>query len=457
VQHLYFLKGNQQGLRHQQFSTEELLPHIGQHLDLGKTQFDGVRALGSFWELDRIMVDGIKLNSDGWICSIRGSDERSKAGIPFSLQRPQIVVLRTGIAFLSLEIQPVRNDSRDWLDLAHYLRFTVTGRERSLLHRESGVETTISRLFEGMSQYLRPEGALPLNLGPRVLRHERDQYFMEAIDSAELLTYGSVFFDGLDAEHDLELRERVRSGFHSRQGIDLTDEWYHAESLEHRLPYQYRQAFEITTASSFFVGFDLADTQFTKNNLPAHFRQIYLLLFLLVHSQRLALSALSREVYESVVLTSTPANGQRLADQLNQIVELDRRLLEFTGSAYFLKVTQQQHHHSYYTKLRTCIQMQLFYQEVKEELASLRIYISSLVQREADRRANLLQVAVAALTAVFVPAGVLLALFAPKIPDWPVIRELSPDVSTAITIGVLMTLGSSLFFFRSLVKRKDRG
>ena len=443
-------------LRHQSLATEGLLPHIRRHLDLGESTFDATRNLGSFWEITALNFMEQTLPLDGWVCSIRGSDERSKSGIPFSFSSPQIVLFRTGVAFVSIEVRPVRDDPRDWFDLTHFLRFMIPGRERSLTHQELNLTATMRTVMRSIAEILEVPGVTPLQFE---LTDEADSptctEAVRTFGSMELMHYGSIFLDGAESTDEEELRERARSGFHSKQDTFSKGASSDLENTESRLIYQDRQSFEMSLTSSTFVGFQMPESQFTSNNLPAHFREIYLLLFLFVHSQRLALAVLSDQVFDAVARISLTKTAPTLTSQLDDIVELDRRLLEFTGSSYFLQVTQHHHHHSYYTKLRSFIQVQDFFQEVKDEVSSLRFYISSLVQRESDRRANLLQVAVTALTMVFVPAGVLLTLFAAKIPEWPGLRELSPAATALITAGILFATSISVWALRLLTRRRD--
>ncbi len=457
VEHLQERRGQGGLLKQQNLAPDGLLPHIRRHLNLGGRTFDATRSLGSFWEVSALTIDGTILPSEGWICSIRGSDERSKFGVPFMFGPPQIALFRTGIAFLSIEVRPTNLDPRDWFDLTHFLKFMAPGRERLLSHPDEDLSITMPIIMRSLAELLETPGMEPLEFEFTFEDHSASKGdSLKTFSSSELMHFGSVFLDGASpSDHD-DLRERARSGFHSKQDVASKSDSQTSGDEMARLIYQDQQSFEFTVSSSVFVGFEMQDTQFTTHNLPTHFREIYFLLFLFVHSQRLALAILTDEVFEAIAMTASTSTPL-LTKQLNDIVELDRRLLEYTGSSYFLQVTQQHHHHTYYTRLRSYIQIQAFFQEVKDEIDALRFYVSSLVQREADRRSNQLQIAVTALTVVFVPAGVLLTLFAPKIPLWPGVRDLSATESALITVGILVFTSFTLWIFRlRLRKRGDR-
>gem|GEM_PF-2582287 len=444
-------------LRYQRFPSDEFLPHIGRHLDLGATAIDADRLLGSFWEVTGLAMDGMTLPFDGWTCSIRGADERSKAGIPFAIAAPQLAIFRSGIAFVSVEVRPVRDDPRDWFDLAHFMRFMTPGRERPLSHPDVPNGATISSLLEATASVVRLAHDRPFDvLVDDVGTGDRAALSLGAFTVSECMIYGSVYLDGAPTEQMAELRERARSGFHSKQGDSVVNPSALGSEHQHRLAYQEGQTFELGLSASVFVGFDMPDSQFSAQNLPAHLREVYFVLFELVHAQRLALSTLSDDVFEVVASATSRQGVLKLADILDHIVELDRQLLDFTGSSSFLQVTHQHHHHWYYSKLRELVQVENFYREVKDEVATLRFYVSSLVQREEDRRANVLQIAVTAMSAIFVPAGVLLTLFQPQIPRWPGLHELSPMASTLITLFILGITSTVLWSMSALLRRRGR-
>jgi len=279
----------------------------------------------------------------------------------------------------------------------------------------------------------------------------------EPFTKGELLTYSSNFVDDMDSAEvvEEELLSRVEGGFHSLQGHNLSGDTHIDERPFSRFKYQSQQTFVLTIESSAFVACDAGESAFSNENLPDHLEKTYFVLFLLVHVQRFALTGLSARIVTTTTEAVQPRFDRDLRSQLARIVELDRELLEFTARSYYLQVSQQYHHHRYYDTLRKLVQIESLFGEINTEISSLKSFVNSLVQQEADRRANLVQLAVMAVTAIFVPAGVLLALFAPKIRSWPGIESLSPVVSMWLTFSVLMALVVSMLALHSLYRKSS--
>ena len=142
--------------------------------------------------------------------------------------------------------------------------------------------------------------------------------------------------------------------------------------------------------------------------------------------------------------------------QLNRMVNLERHLLDFTSRCFFLQVCYGEHRHRYYSGYRNLSQVEGLYDEIKEEVSALKGYVDSLDRRESEHRAWLVQIALVVVTAFFLPAGALLALFATKLGEWPGIHDISPAESAWITIGILIGAVGLVAAIHLLLHRSSR-
>jgi hypothetical protein len=448
-------------------SVSDFLPHIADHLRLGSQDSPSSSTLGSLWELERAKIGDADLLANAWSCKLPANSARESSEVAFRVSSSFLAIFRPGMAFAILHISPMSTSLDAWLDLRHYLRFYLSGRSRKVGLLGRPYDMTIADLIAPIVDSALLEGeAFPSTLAQALpeqsyerLRRADIKPAREPFTPGEFLTYSTFFVDdyGPGQKDERELLARIEGGFHSLQGRDLTSEDGGLEHPYSRIAYQAHQTFILTLESSSFVAFNPPNNAFTNENLPDHLEKTYFLMFLLVHLQRFALIGLSARIVTTTTNAVQPDNEANLRGQLANVVQLDRGFLEFTARSYYLQVSQQYHHHRYYDSMRKLNQIESLYAEINNEISSLKAFVNSLVQQEADRRSNLVQIAVMVITAIFVPAGVLLTLFSQKIRSWPGIDALSPTESLSLTLIVLLILVGSMLTLHALYRRASRG
>jgi hypothetical protein len=357
--------------------------------------------------------------------------------IEMEITGAQLGIFRMGVGFVSLEVTPRSEALPDWLDTLHFLRF-YRARGKSL--------HPVGPPGSGEPGRLRLENLLGPLLAAATLDGETYPFptspggtgrvgrVRELYVPGELLTYASLFVDGVpDAEqrHLLyHVLNRFRSTTESSPGenYDL-ERWC--------LPYQQGQQFLNSIQGSAFVAFDATPSAFNMQSLPAHLRSTYYVLFMLALLQRFALDQLSEAVAWSTGRVLGDSERSRARRELERVTALDGRLLDFTGRCYFVQVSQTEHHHRYYARLREVNQIEDRYREVTDEVHALRAHASSRVRVEEERTSLRVATALMVITCVLLPLQVIEALFSAKLPELPGIRGLSPTWS-AVTAGLVL-------------------
>jgi hypothetical protein len=370
-----------------------------------------------------------------------GTDRR----IAFRVTGVQLGIFRMGVGFVSIEIVPISDMLPDWLDTLHFLRFYRNrGGPLFPAERQATPDGTSSLKLEDLLQSLLSEAALdgetlPFPPWANDARQLPSARIRELYVPGELLTYAALFTDGV-AECDrrqllYHVLNRFRSSTESTPGETFNIErWC--------LPYQNGQHFVNSIQGSTFVAIDAARSSFISQNLPAHLKSTYFVLFLLALVQRFALDQVSEAVaWSTGHVLADPERGQARRE-LERVTALDSQLLDFTGRCYFVQVSQAEHHHRYYARLREVNQIEDRYREVTDEVHALRAHASSRVSVEAERTSFRVGTALMVITCVLLPVQVLEALISTKLPYLPGIRDLSPtSAAAAAGLVVLFSIG----------------
>lgn len=431
--------------------TQGLLPHVRMHLNstvghdprsAGNGVTNGSRTLNPAVAFGYIFhhaeADGLPLPGSGFSFRIPGAGRRVEVGITGA----QLGIFRMGVGFVSLEITPESDALSDWLDTLHFLRF-YRGRGESLrISTGDGLaEGTDPLKLDNMLGPLLAEATLdgetlPFPAGPAGRSAQQAGRVRELYVPGELLTDVALFVDGVPEPEQRHLLYHLLHRFRSTSDSEPGQEY---DLAQWSLPYREGQQFLNSIQGSAFIAFDSAQTPFNSQTLPAHLRSTYFVLFMLALLQRFALDQLSEELAWStgrVLGDPEPSHAQR---ELERITELDNRLLDFTGRCYFVQVSQMEHHHRYYERLREVYLLEDRYREVTEKVHALRAHASSIVSVEEERTALRVATALMVITCVLLPLQVIEALFAGKLSDLPGIRDLSPTWSAA-TVGVVLVL-----------------
>jgi len=435
-------------------SLNDFLPHVRHHLNRRPTSSSGPGdmpspeqdALGFVWQLQPKSIDSVLLRSDSWQLCLPQKEGRKVTEVRFRITDAYLAVFRPDICFGVIHVTPRSFSVASWFDLLHFLRFygprakalTLSGGGRRYKMADLIGPVVSSALLENERlSFAYGSQAAAANASGRPptdpVRYAKDLFV-----PGEMLVFSSLFLDGVTTEQKPELLARVRGGFHSLQDVRASSGGH--DNRDWLVPYRDGQQFVLSIQGSAFVAFDAGLDQFTNDTLPDHLEKTYFVMFLLVLVQRFALTEFSEQVVWITPRTSSRSKRGALQAQLDRVVNLERQLLEFTGRCFYLQVSQGPDHHLYYDRLRNINQVEGLYREVKEEVGALRNYVDSLDRQERERRASLVQVAVMVITAIFFPAGVLLALFAGKVNRWPGVRTLSPASTMWITLGALVAL-----------------
>jgi hypothetical protein len=263
-----------------------------------------------------------------------------------------------------------------------------------------------------------------------------------------------LFADGVPVEEQRRFLYHVLHRFRATSESAPGEEYDVAQWC---LPYQRNQQFLNSIQGSSFVAFDAPQTPFNLQTLPEHLRSTYYMLFLLALLQRFALDQLSEAVAWSTGRVLGETERGRARRELERVITLDGRLLDFTGRCYFVQVSQTDHHHRYYARLREVNQIEDRYSEVTDEVHALRAHASSRVSAEEERTSLRVATALMVITCVLLPLQVIEALFSTKLAELPGIQALSPSWS-AVTAGsvLLLAIGIALLIVYSRRWRPHR-
>jgi hypothetical protein len=434
--------------------SQAFLPHVRMHLNSvrwgqgrtdGNSQ-DGMPGLDPSVAFGYTFTDvgtgGLPLPHASFSFRVPNSQRRVAADITGA----QLGIFRLGVGFVSLEISPRSDRLSDWLDALHFLRF-YRGRGEPLLPvghkaRHDAADVLRAENFLGplLAEATLDSEVLSFPAWSNGVRRGNGHRVREPYVPGELLTYVALFVDGVPEEEQQRLLHHVFYRFRSTAESEPGEEY---DESNWCLPYQKDQQFLNSIQGSAFVAFDAPLTRFNTETLPSHLGTTYFVLFMLALLQRFALDQLSELVASSTGHVLDDTERSKARRELERVTALDSRLLDFTGRCYFVQVSQMEHHHRYYARLRDVNQIEDRYREVTEEVHALRAHASSRVSVEEERNSLRVGTALMVITCVLLPLQVIEALFSTKLPDLPGIRDLSPSWS-AVTAGFVLLAASGI-------------
>lgn len=362
----------------------ELLPHVANFLN---PKDDSTTATAYSWEFnhDALVSPTYGLGAGGDIKSSRISwylAARKRDPIRFVMPNIRLSLFHIGVGFLIIEAEPVSEEHLvpTWLDFLHYFRFADGQRDVYIRATER-----LSNPEDGELPYFpRPAGGIdPKSKDKKcvfdIIRAVLDtldthtHWYKDVFIPGQLLTFTSLFINGVATEAVPELIYRIRNLFYSNQPIDPDAKDL---SLDHEaiLPYARDKRFLFSLDGGAFVSINQPPGNiFFDNILPGLLKNTYLLLYMMTLEQRFGLMMLSKEVAEKWL-----TNGQLAEPEREKAFAWIRdNLLSFTARSYFAQVVQRDHPHCYYQKWQDIFQVDRLFSEVSSEVNEMHQYLES--------------------------------------------------------------------------------
>jgi hypothetical protein len=358
------------------FHEEDLLAHVRDYLNPPA----GKAPTALLWEMQGDALQsplGLGAQADWWLVHPR-------CRVPFRIREVRLALFRTGVGFLTAEVNPKTEVLDDWQDLLHSFRL-VRGQH------EVGVKVqrkTASGCFEpyfppaagGVEKHPDGEGTFGevLDAVMNTIGIKPQEVFVPGY----LIPFAALYVDNQDISDQQigELLYRVRNFFHSRQEIhpsagDL--------SLDHpaMLVYADKMWFTFSLEGGAFVAVNAPQAEFFRKTLCDYLRDQYFLLFLMALHQRFALMRLSQDVSEHCL------SGCK-KDRVEAFERIRSALLEFTARGYFTQIMQRERHHRVYRKWREVFMLDELYREVSDEVRELHECLLSEQTRRLEQRVN---------------------------------------------------------------------
>lgn len=386
-----------------QTSTEDWLPHVANYLNLPSVPTADDQAhpgTAHLWRLSSACLDSPRglgaTKQVDWQMTFR--EPPTSVGI--ALDGVDLALFSLGAGFLTFKIK-VRSDRvEDWLDVHHFGRFLgATGRAPLLvLNRRTG-PGTVEPFFPDPQQLLAAsaEGQEVIRTGQGRLRHlvttllasagflgADGPQVREVYVRDRLLPFAVVYLDeaGINSssEEVQELLYQLRRMFHSQQPLYPVPSELRPRA-PHYLPYARDQWFWFSLEGGGFLAVNAPDTDFFRQELPAHLDEQYFLTFLLALQQRFVLMDLSDDV----------ARNWRAGDRgarREVFTRISAAFLDFTARGYFVQVMQRENHHRCYRRWQRCFQISRLYAEVREEVREMHDSLQKAFQERRGREFN---------------------------------------------------------------------
>lgn len=354
------------------FPVGETLSHVADYLKPPEGQPRAAR----LWKLSAQNHNPLRLTPD-----IRGSIIAGKREIPFTFGGSQknssvieLALFRIGVGFLTVTVRPADPDVGEWLAFLHYFRVMGGGHNVSLRLLPPA---DVQRAFQFSTED--PKGSnfshiLDTLLSTAALPEETKEWWHDVFVPGRMIPFGALFVDGLESEAErARLLYRVKNFFREEQIVSATPEELQIKDNPAFMPYAEGQQFVFSLEGGSFVAFDAPKTEFFRVTLPSHLRDEYFLVFLLTLHQRFALMRLSQRVAERW-------GGE--AERVANFERIREAFLDFSARGYFVQVMQREHHHRFYRRWHQVYQLDLLYQEVRDEVREMHEYLR---MKQAER------------------------------------------------------------------------
>ena len=310
--------------------------------------------------------------------------------VPFKMGATVLFLFRTGVGFIGVRTSPRPTISVEQLvDFYHYFRFSGERRRGSLgcrrkVSKEQWAEDYPQRvglLLDRPNLEAEEGGKVRLReLLEALLRNLDRSWAREIYERDRLLGFTSSYLSSSSMDDSAEevaaVIHRLGNFYHSTHALQETDSFFSSSRVMKRAKDQY---FTYCASGGSFIALDPADP-FVTTSFPGLYQNAYLLLFLLVHHQRMVLINLA----DSVAHEFVPAQKIKEIDQSsdsthNQIFErLRDRIFEFTSRGYFSQVTNNDQRQQYYTRWVETLAVEKLYSEIHDRVDEITHTLSTL-------------------------------------------------------------------------------
>lgn len=366
--------------------TSEMLAHVAQQIQLD-VEASSVR----LWKINQGTLDLIAGRGMEWRLKAR-----SNIDIPFVIKSVNLMLIRGGVGFLTINAAPQGDECSHWFNFLHYFRF-INGRQRTSISatvfNESSALAPLLRFADGDNNHSSKtvSGAKSsngkhtfdevvsalLHTGSLVAPDKAggEKWWREVFIQGQMLPFAVLLFDDVVAGDEPQTIYRVRNLFGEHQELHPA----HSDlQLDHDslMEYASRQWFVFTLDGGAFVGFDAPRDRanFFRGTLLDHLRDQYFVLYQFALYQRFALISMSAEVAKNWVGISDKRKqvARRREETFQHIRD---NLMEFTARGLFTHIMQREHHHRVYRKWQEVFQVRELYGEVRDEVQEMHNYL----------------------------------------------------------------------------------
>jgi hypothetical protein len=385
----------------QKLVTDDWLVHVADYLNPAKESQRTPTA--QFWEMNNALDSTLGFQDAQW--QLLTPQGPIKFGFGEKLgegkRTVQLALFKVGVGFLSLRVQPLSPDSKDWFNFLHYFRF-MRGQRGTCLQaqkatwnpqfKKKNLDIFFPEVAGGKSVYTgTPTISMLIEalLGTGESPYHIEPWWEEIFVCGQLIPFAAIFAQGLTEETIPLMLYNLQNFFHEGQGKypsvqDLDPD------CQPWLPYIERMWWIFTLEGGVFLSANPPNEKFFRETLPNHIRDLYFLLFRLVLHQRFTLMMLSHWVAQRWVM------GANHRDRIYIFEEIRDLLLLFTARGYFSQVVQREHPHRYYCKWQEVFQLEQLYAEVGDEVRDLHDYVQTQQNQRLQRTIEILGVAIGA-------------------------------------------------------------
>lgn len=449
------------------FPREDLMRHVSLYLN---PPDENAYPTARVWDLTSEALTsfhGLGSRAD-WKLHAKQATENADDGfieIPFSFDKIQLTLFRTGVGFLTIQASPHSNQLDDWLNFVHFFRFVNRKNVWLTASRSIGFDLqTRQKSFEPFFPFRPAEENKNGKFNEIICRllEQVGAVCEDVFIPEQLMPYAVLFVEPQSPTEDFNLIYRLRNFFHSEQGKNPSPDDLKSEHPS-LIAYGERQWQIFTLDGGAFLACDAPNTEFFRVSLPDHLRSQYFLLFLLALQQRFALINFSTRISESWF-------GQTVEHRMSEFEKIIDDFFNFSARGYFVQAMQREHHHRAYRRWQEILQIDAFYQDIRRKIREMHEHlqmrrteqIKNLTEKNTEliaareRQITLLSVLLALLfgfpSLIIGFLGINLNLITIKEKDGGL------DLSQAVLIAgfpLLLGIILSVIFYRRYSKDKD--
>jgi hypothetical protein len=334
-------------------------------------------ATAECWRVAPAARRGLCLGTEhqGWLAHIAGST------LPFHWIDLRLYVFRAGIGFLVVEVIPHSPALADWMTFTHGFRFADGERGIRITYPESINKQLFGHNSE--NQEAPKSSRLRADCFQRILVELlRSTPFLYGLNPTSrhqynfvpgrLIPFSVLYIEGISEKacrkHLMFFLRNVHPPTYDRK-LTLNQVHWNQPSYLVREDGQY---FYMASEGGGFVDFDSREDSFARQGLPNDLRRNYLLFYLIVRHQQLALMNLSSQVADRWLPARNLVSTSMVAQpEVATFIEIRDALLEFTARGMFSRVALYERHHHFYKRWQQVLEIEELYREVRDEIAMM--------------------------------------------------------------------------------------